>query len=624
MPRPKRTKVAPSGPRPKKPIAAPVVASTPAPRSFDDMYDVSDEEKANRSARNAKAAKGKGVESARKPEANENVRDHEDSEENGLAGAMERAITSPDLDLEDDDMRISSSPHLETGRRERRERRTPAMDNSVLAIGNFRRRAREPSILGQRIARARSSSVESEMAEEGGLTSVGRKNNTALNREASTRRGRRLSTAGGRAGSVRPSSAGLDMDRPTPRNPGSVLRLGTFKRRAREPSILGTARKPQQPRPDYESDSDDFMPEDASTPLNLSKMARVVSSSSGSGSNSRKRKLSTVQVPRSQDAQRNKSSPSLLPLDDSEPEDTIPATGPLQSDEEEAQPDAQNAEEMEVEPEPSSQDLPLSSIERPVTPEPMSETMAPPHSSSPSIQSLPSPPLPQTTRPTRSARPTHLTQASARPRRIINPRTPPPLTHMESSPISSPPSLTHSPDLPERSKSKRSTRQAAPQPAALPTAALQALLPRRRQRQRSTVDVEESDSEVDVTGLGDHEDELTIAVHPASRPSTRTQNSKSKPAPANGKDKARRTYGKSKSTTSDKENEQSRDPDDSLAPLEDGGTGAAAEEPRSENSQELEKRVGKELKKAAKKFKEVDKWELEFEDAEASSDRGAR
>ncbi|PQE10796.1 hypothetical protein CJF30_00008950 [Rutstroemia sp. NJR-2017a BBW] len=468
------------------------------------------------------------------------------------------------------------------------------MDNSVLAIGNFRRRAREPSILGQRIARARSSSVESEMAEDGGLTSVGRKNNTALNREASTRRGRQLSTAGGRAGSVRPSSAGLDMDRPTPRNPGSVLRLGTFKRRAREPSILGTARKPQQPRPEYESDSDDFMPEDASTPLNLSKMARVVSSSSASGSNSRKRKLSTVQVPRSQDAQRR----------------------PLQSDEEDAQPDARDAEEMEVEPEPSSQDSPLSSIERPVTPEPMSETMAPPHSSSPS-----------TTRPSRSARPT---QASARPRRIINPRTPPPLTHMESSPISSPPSLTHSPDLPARSKSKRPTRQAAPQPAALPTAALQALLPRRRQRQRSTVDVEESDSEVDVTGLGDHEDELTIAVHPASRPSTRTQNSKAKPAPAKGaapakgKDKARRTYGKSKSTTSDKENEQSRDPDDSPAPLEDGSTGAAAEEPRLENSQELEKRVGKELKKAARKFKEVDKWELEFEDAEASSDRGGR
>lgn len=38
-----------------------------------------------------------------------------------------------------------------------------------------------------------------------------------------------------------------------------------------------------------------------------------------------------------------------------------------------------------------------------------------------------------------------------------------------------------------------------------------------------------------------------------------------------------------------------------------------------ENSQEMEKRVGKELKRAAKKFEEVDKWELEFEEVTASS-----
>jgi hypothetical protein len=38
-----------------------------------------------------------------------------------------------------------------------------------------------------------------------------------------------------------------------------------------------------------------------------------------------------------------------------------------------------------------------------------------------------------------------------------------------------------------------------------------------------------------------------------------------------------------------------------------------------ETSQELEKRVGKELKRAARKFEEVDKWELEFEECTASS-----
>jgi hypothetical protein len=38
-----------------------------------------------------------------------------------------------------------------------------------------------------------------------------------------------------------------------------------------------------------------------------------------------------------------------------------------------------------------------------------------------------------------------------------------------------------------------------------------------------------------------------------------------------------------------------------------------------EHSQELEQRIGKELKKAARKFEEVDKWEMEFEDVTASS-----
>jgi hypothetical protein len=62
---------------------------------------------------------------------------------------------------------------------------------------------------------------------------------------------------------------------------------------------------------------------------------------------------------------------------------------------------------------------------------------------------------------------------------------------------------------------------------------------------------------------------------------------------------------------SDKENEEV-DPDDSLAPLPD-------DDASPENSQELEKRVGHELKKAARKFEEVDKWELEFEDDTGSS-----
>ncbi|KAI9641182.1 hypothetical protein NHQ30_009982 [Ciborinia camelliae] len=604
MPRPKRTKIT----RTTAPAPAPrviqstetveteaVPAAAPVTRPFDDLYDVSDEE-LNRSASARKLAKGKAV--ATRSSGRTTARNIEDMESRNAKDPSKR-INAPELESNDDDMRISSSPEIEAGRR---GRPASAMDNSVLAIGNFRRRAREPSILGQKAARARSSSVDSDLAEENGLTSVGKRNTSGLG----------LGAFRGRAGSRRPSSVGGD--RP---EIGSVLRLGNFKRRAREPSILGTAQKPQQLRPtfDSDSDSDDFAPEDESTPLKFAKGRAVPSSSS-----SRKRKLSSVQVLRSQEATPAQPSPSKLPVDDdSEPEDTVPATAPIESDEEDDLP--------ELEKEPSPEDSPLPSIERVTTPEPMSETMAPPRGSSSlsPAQSLPSPPPPP--QPVLNTR-----QAITRPRRTIHPRTPPRITNADvtSSPISSPPSLTHSPDIPTRSTSKRPTRKAAPQPAALSTAALQALLPRRRQRHRSALDVESSDSEIDVTGLGEHDDELTItvasttrrqnSVRPTSRvsvpPPRRTQKTKS-----TAKGKGKRTYGRKPATetTSDKENEV--DPDDSLAPIQDE---AAPEESRSENSSELEKRVGKELKNAAKKFKEVDKWELDFEECEASGDQLAR
>ena len=605
MPRPKRTKVT----RPAATATAPaprVIESTeliepaslpataPRARPFDDLYDVSDGD-LEAPANATKLAKGKSV--ATRSSGRNASRNMENTESKESANTT-KSKSAPELES-DDDTRISSSPEIEAGRR---GRRTSAMDNSVLAIGNFRRRAREPSILGQQTTRARSSSIDSNLAEENGLTSVGKRNTSGLG----------MGTFRGRAGSRRPSSVGGD--RP---EIGSVLRLGNFKRRAREPSILGTARKPQELRPtfDSDSDSDGFAPEDESTPLNFAKGRAMPSSSS-----SRKRKLSSVQVPRSQDATHTQQSPSKLPRNDSDPEDTVPATAPIDSNE-----DDEEGELPELEKEPSPEDSPLSSIEHIGTPEPMSETMAPPRGGSSSLspaQSLPSPPPPP--QPTLNTR-----QAVTRSRRIINPRTPPPAsnTEMHSSPISSPPSLTHSPDIPTRST--RPPRKAAPQPATLSTAALQALLPRRRQRHRSALDVESSDSEVDTTGLGEHDDELTITVAPtarrqaSARPTTGASATSSKltqKSKAAAKGKGKRTYGRKPApVVSDKENEI--DPDDSLAPAQDE---RSPEEPRSENSSELEKRVGKELKKAARKFKEVDKWELEFEECEASSDQLAR
>jgi len=100
--------------------------------------------------------------------------------------------------------------------------------------------------------------------------------------------------------------------------------------------------------------------------------------------------------------------------------------------------------------------------------------------------------------------------------------------------------------------------------------------------------------------------------------SSKTKSSKPNKVPL--KQASKRTYGARPSrnqATSDKENageaEEELEEGDSLAPLPDSDIG-------SENSQELEARVGRELKIAARKFQEVDRWELDFEDVSASSE----
>ncbi|KAK0127452.1 hypothetical protein ONS96_006990 [Cadophora gregata f. sp. sojae] len=600
MPRPKRTKVAPSVPAPRLKKSAKIsrpVAPTPGPSKapFDDLYDVSDaEDAAAANARSAKGSNGKGkavtVTSPRALglESRDSMAREDGTVETRLgndrisSGDPAEESKLPDINLD------SSSPSIETGRK---EHRTSGIESSMLAIGNFRRRPRQPSILGRGPGRARSSSIESNMAEENGLASVGRKNSSAIGFGTFKRRPRERSIMGRNAAPIANSSMSPDIERGTRANTGSVMETGTFKRREKEPSILRTAQKARQEEPlDYDDDEDDFNPDDESTPLNLSKTRNMTSSSGGpSSSNSRKRKLSAVQVPRSSPIL---SSPGVEVVDEA-----IPATNPVR--------DEQGEDAVESPP----QLIP--SIEaRLDTPEPLSETMAPPQSSSP-IPS--SPDLPTRTR-----------RAPSRGRRPLRGRTPPPRT--QDSPISSPPSLTHSPNRPVHVTTRKQQRQAPP-PSSFSTAQLQALLPRRRQRvtARDPFDVPSSGDEVDVSGLAQDDDELShLNVQARSRRHTsirartpaplkragKSNKSVSKPRDSNVK----RTYGSRANVMSDKENTIEVDPDDSLAPIPDD---EANDDP--ENSQELEERVGKELRRAAKKFQEVDKWELEFEEVTASS-----
>ena len=479
---------------------------------------------------------------------------------------------SGDMGIEDIDLE-SSSPAVEVGRR---EKSTPSVENSLLALGNFRRRPRQPSILGRAAARARSSSMESNLAQDNGLTTMGKRNNSVL----------------GNRHSRQPSVTG------TPAHGGSIFNLGNFKKRPRQPSILGTAQKERRAWPEYDDEEDDFNPEDESTPLNLSKTRDMASSSA---SNPRKRKLSAVQLPRS----------SPLPSNEEvNLQETIPASGSPQIE-------AEEGNERE-----SSEEAPLPSIEpEEANTEPMSETMAPPLSSSPTPESPPSYRAAQRLRAERQA------SQPARGRRRLRDQTPPPVT--QDSPVSSPPSLTHSPNFaatkPAPKAQAKSRRPPPPPPSTFSTAQLQALLPQRRRRgPRDPFDIASSEDEIDISGLGSDDDELThstVRAPPSRRsilpriPPPGKLSRKPKPASA-PKSGAKVIYGKGAAlTTSDKENEEV-DPDDSLAPLPDDGE---AENGSSENSQEMEKRVGKELKRAARKFEEVDKWELEFEECTASS-----
>ncbi|TQS33962.1 hypothetical protein Golomagni_05677 [Golovinomyces magnicellulatus] len=180
---------------------------------------------------------------------------------------------------------------------------------------------------------------------------------------------------------------------------------------------------------------------------------------------------------------------------------------------------------------------------------------------------------------------------------------------------SSPPSLTHSSDMPDISSGRAKTRRQPLSPCSLSTAQLQSLLPRRRRRiAQDTREDTDSDNEIDISELASDEDELThLIVNPRARKRShklsdtipnRSSVSNKKIAP-----KSReianypRTYGLRRSIQSDPSNN-----------IEIGSHAVPSNE-----RDKLTRVNSKELKKAAQKFHEVDKWELEFEDATGSS-----
>ncbi|KAI1402235.1 hypothetical protein F4819DRAFT_295184 [Hypoxylon fuscum] len=433
-------------------------------------------------------------------------------------------------------------------------------------------------------------------------------------------------------GYIRPSS------RAGPTTPGvsSTFNIGMFRRRQREPSILGTAQKPRpqrlepEPQSEQEDDDDDddevddeaaneeggFAPEAESTPLRRSKRrsgdAEVdrTPPQASTAANPRKRKSSEGHHGR-----RDRSSPFA----DSEPDDA------------EVIPETQATSELSAPPSTPPARVHSSTLATPVMDE---EFMAPPLSSSPSGDDEIWPPL--------------QALAHARTRRPVSALRRTPVPHDGLSDMSSPPSLTYSPNYrdPTPPPQKKPKRKADAKKVT--TADLAGLLPRRRRRNAvaNEDEDEDEDAEVDISGLGDGDDELAFLDvrarrHPA-RPASRAGTSKNantnqntrrgRPASrGKGKEKQKQketeaanrratiTYGRH----SDKENQGSdedEDEDRSDAEHDDGqGPAHDGDGDGVEDSQALVARVGEELKQAARKFQEVDQWQLDYEEMTQSS-----
>ncbi|KJZ78947.1 hypothetical protein HIM_01720 [Hirsutella minnesotensis 3608] len=420
------------------------------------------------------------------------------------------------------------------------------------------------------------------------------------------RRPRQSSIVGRNDPPIRPSSRG-----PTTPSIGTSFNIGLFRRRAREPSILGTSRKPL---PEAEAASThsgsesegDFEPEAESTPLNVRQSTRRSlrldpESSSAELAQSSSRKRKSVEAPDSS-----------------------------------GRPDKASRVEPQEDPDDSGSDSELSDIaspspppagflQRPVTPINQDEITAPPASSDSEEDAAMWPDI-------------HIL---AKRRRRPSVHSPPPADHL--SDVSSPPSLTHSPNYATQRVARprgRSVTRRQPSPK-ITTADLTSLLPKRKyKRVRDSLGLD-SDEELDTTDLAQDDDELSYldaraarrrkgsrppsratSARPASR--ARANNSvlkpKQIPGTAPNSTRSSKTYRR---RSSDKENESDEDDEgqSGFVPLPDDTF-------ENLDGQEVENRgytSAEELKQAAKKFVEVDKWELEFEEvAEPPSPQDAR
>lgn len=411
---------------------------------------------------------------------------------------------------------------------------------------------------------------------------------------------------------IRPSSRG-------PNTPGvsSSFNIGLFRRRAREPSILGTSRKARQVdenirqggghESEIESEAD-FAPEAESNPLEKRRSARGGAENSSRDTSprnsgkavaraSRKRKSDEVHQNSERDTKQARLSPKEVL--DAESDSELSSLG-------------------------SPNLMPPAHMERPMTPITLDEINAAVDSSDSEDHEADWPDV-------------HLLGKSRQRRLSVTT----PTRVDDLSDMSSPPSLTHSPNYEEAHADRgrpAARRQKSPN---ITTADLTSLLPKRKYRKvRDSFGIDSDDENEDST-LDVNEEEISYIDSAAdrrrrgSRPPSRTglartasRGARSKQPAINPKQpssstaalrqKAKQTYTR---RLSDKENEGiGSDADEEAAEGHDNVSQALPDDTfdeRLEGTSDMPS--ADELKKAAKKFSEVDKWELNFEEAIGSS-----
>ncbi|CAD6505407.1 BgTH12-00898 [Blumeria graminis f. sp. triticale] len=315
-----------------------------------------------------------------------------------------------------------------------------------------------------------------------------------------------------------------------------------------------------QPAIFYCSDDNenDFSIEDVSTPMNIDEMGKMARKITTPASKSRKRKVSELQIPCSSPVVSLSASPIL--------DEMIPATNPLkftQDDNQSSNVSAKHSVNI-------ISDEKLDSWD---------EIMAPPRSSS----SIPSSPLAQ------SNPQIHSRSKKIHVKNLRSSRAKTPHTSTENiSNLSSPPSLTYSPDQQISDTTRENKVNPIPVASNFSTAQLQSLLPRRRLRKpREPPNNAYFATEADIARPESDDDELAHSAEILRAPGRKHANTSIK------KGRPLRTYGETKRKISNPE--------------------------KSGDDLGIQKKLGVELKKAARKFLEVDQWDLEFEDCSGHS-----